>query len=88
MTRLSEKSVAAPRKAFLLRLDVHVYEEVRRLAASELRSVNGQIEYMIRQALRDRGRTSDGGRTAGTSDVGEDGRTAPVRERDETQEGG
>ncbi len=88
MRMLSEKPVAAPRKAFLLRLDVHVYEEIRRLAASELRSVNGQIEYMIRQTLRDRGRTSEEGRTAGTSDVGDDGPTAPERERGEAPGGG
>lgn len=74
--------MAAPRKAFLLRLDFRVYEEIRRLAASELRSVNGQIEYMIRQALHERGRT------VGPSEVGEDGRTAPERERSETRERG
>lgn len=62
---------ASPRKAFLLRLDVRVYEELQRLAAAELRSVNGQIEYLIREALRQRGRTA----TAAT--VEKDGRDAP-----------
>ena len=71
--------MAAPRKAFLLRLDAGVYEEIRRLAAAELRSVNGQIEYMIRQGLRERGRT------AGASGVE---RNAPEGERSETPEGG
>ena len=52
--------MAAPRKAFLLRLDFRMFEEIQRLAAEELRSVNGQIEYMIRESLRRRGRT-DGG---------------------------
>ena len=74
--------MAAPRKAFLLRLDVRVYEEIRSLAASELRSVNGQIEYMIRQALRKRGRSM------GPSDVEMTGNAAPERERNETPQGG
>ena len=80
--------MAAPRKAFLLRLDFGVYEEIRSLAASELRSVNGQIEYMIRQALRDRGRTGERGRSAGPSDVETTGNAAPERERNETPQGG
>ena len=74
--------MATSRKAFLLRLDFQVYEEIRRLAASELRSVNGQIEYLIRQALRDRGRT-EGGKA-----VDDGGRRAPERERSETEQGG
>ncbi|MCE2557655.1 MAG: hypothetical protein J4F98_03295 [Acidobacteria bacterium] len=74
--------VAAPRKAFLLRLDSRVYEELRRLAAAELRSVNGQIEYMIRQALQERGRS------AGASGVGQGTHAAPEGERSETPEGG
>lgn len=74
--------MAAPRKAFLLRLDIGVYEEIRSLAASELRSVNGQIEYMIRQALRERGRS------AGPSDVETTGNAAPERKRSETPQGG
>ena len=74
--------MAAPRKAFLLRLDLRVYEEIRSLAASELRSVNGQIEYMIRQGLRERGRS------AGPSDVETTGNAAPERERNETPQGG
>ena len=49
---------APPRKAFLLRLDFAVFEELQRLAAAELRSVNGQIEYLLREALRQRGRTA------------------------------
>lgn len=76
------------RKAFLLRLDLQVYEEIRRLAASELRSVNGQIEYMIRQALRDRGTMGERGRTAGGQAVGDGGRAAAEKERSETEGGG
>jgi len=44
------------RKAFLLRLDPAVAAEIEALAAQELRSVNGQIEWMLREALQRRGR--------------------------------
>jgi hypothetical protein len=44
--------VASPdKKAFLLRLPPEVWSQIERLAASELRSVNGQIEYLLREAL-------------------------------------
>jgi hypothetical protein len=45
----------ADRKAFLLRLDPAVWDEVERLAERELRSVNAQIEFMLRDALARRG---------------------------------
>jgi hypothetical protein len=49
--------VASPdKKAFLLRLDPEVWAELEALAAQELRSVNGQIEYLLREALAARGR--------------------------------
>jgi hypothetical protein len=41
------------RDAFLLRTSPEVLEAVRRWARDELRSVNGQIEYVLRRALRD-----------------------------------
>ena len=43
------------RKAFLLRLDPAVLAELERLAQSELRSVNAQIEFLLRDALARRG---------------------------------
>ena len=43
------------RKAFLLRLDPAVWAELERLAQSELRSVNAQIEFLLRDALARRG---------------------------------
>ena len=46
----------APRKAFPLRIDHRLYDELRRWAGVELRSVNGQIEYLLAQAVRQRGR--------------------------------
>jgi hypothetical protein len=43
------------RKAFLLRIDPQVLEGVQRWADEELRSLNGQIEYVLRAALLKRG---------------------------------
>jgi hypothetical protein len=51
------------KKRFLLRLDPHIYELLERWAADELRSVNGQIEYLLIEALRRSGRL--GSRSAG-----------------------
>jgi len=45
------------RKAFLLRLDPAVAAAIESLAAQELRSVNGQIEWLLRESLAKRGRT-------------------------------
>jgi hypothetical protein len=45
-----------PRKPFLVRLDDAVLDAVARWAADDLRSVNGQIEFLLRRALRDAGR--------------------------------
>ena len=45
------------RKKILLRLDPDVYDAVARWAADDLRSVNSQIEYALRRALRSAGRT-------------------------------
>lgn len=44
----------AERKSFLLRIDPGLWAEVERLAQSELRSVNAQIEYLLRDALERR----------------------------------
>jgi hypothetical protein len=44
------------RKPFLLRLDPAVAAEIEALAVQELRSVNGQIEWLLREALKRRGR--------------------------------
>ena len=42
-------------KPFLLRLDPRVHAAVQRWAEEDLRSLNGQIEYILRQALAKRG---------------------------------
>jgi hypothetical protein len=44
------------RKPFLLRLDPKLHEALQRWADDELRSVNSQIEFLLRQALAERGR--------------------------------
>ncbi|MGC9329137.1 MAG: Arc family DNA binding domain-containing protein [Candidatus Hinthialibacter sp.] len=46
----------AKRKSFLLRLDPKLWEEVEAWANQELRSVNGQIEFILREAVRKRTR--------------------------------
>ncbi len=44
----------APRKQFLLRIDPELWRDVEKWAADELRSVNAQIEYVLREAVRKR----------------------------------
>ncbi len=46
----------AERKAFLLRLDPRLHPALEAWAADELRSLNGQLEYLLREALRRAGR--------------------------------
>ena len=49
--------MASPgKKSFLLRTDPALWAELERLAAQELRSVNAQVEYLLREALARRGR--------------------------------
>ena len=45
----------ANKKAFLLRLDPAVWSDLERLAQSDLRSVNAEIEFLLRDALTRRG---------------------------------
>lgn len=53
----------ASRKPFLLRLDPALYAELESWAAAELRSVNAQMEYVLRQAVDAR----KGGRRAASA---------------------
>ncbi|MEV8517232.1 hypothetical protein [Dactylosporangium sp. NPDC051484] len=50
------------RKKLLLRLDPQVYDAIARWAGDDLRSVNGQIEFALRLALRQAGREVRRGR--------------------------
>ena len=53
--------MADERKAFLLRLPHELWKELERWAGEELRSVNGQIEYVLRQAVMKHRSASQGG---------------------------
>ena len=44
----------AARKQFLLRIDPRVWADVEKWAADELRSVNAQVEYLLREAVKKR----------------------------------
>ncbi len=43
------------KKSFLLRIDPRLWDELERLASIELRSVNAQVEFLLREALERRG---------------------------------
>ena len=64
----------AQKKPFLLRLDPSIHEAMQRWADGELRSLNSQIEFVLRQALADAGRlkkaggSPEGGGPDGTSE--------------------
>lgn len=47
----------AERKSFLMRIDPALWSEIERWAADELRSVNGQVEFILREAIKRRGVT-------------------------------
>ena len=47
------------RKSFLLRISPELYEALDAWAQQEFRSVNGQIEYLLKEAVRKRGRGVD-----------------------------
>ncbi|MBU0984422.1 MAG: hypothetical protein KKA42_11165 [candidate division Zixibacteria bacterium] len=50
----------AERKPFLIRVDPEVLRNLQRWADDDLRSLNGQIEFLLRKALRDAGRIKPG----------------------------
>jgi hypothetical protein len=62
--------VASERKAFALRLDPAIFDAVARLASADLRSVNAEIECLLREALKARGvRIEKKNENEGKSDV-------------------
>lgn len=67
--------MASPdKKSFALRIDPVLWAQIERLAAAQLRSVNAQVEYMLREAVRAR----VGGQVpAGKSSDGEDETKSP-----------
>lgn len=46
----------AQRKAFLLRLEPSIHDALQRWADAEMRSMNAQVEFLLRRALREAGR--------------------------------
>jgi len=59
------------KKRFLLRLDEELYEVLEKWAADELRSVNAQIEYLLKEAARRAGRWKESARHGATDAPGE-----------------
>lgn len=49
------------RKPFLLRMDPRLHEALQKWSDDELRSLNGQIEFILRRALTEEGRLRGGG---------------------------
>jgi hypothetical protein len=49
----------AERKAFLLRIDPAILDSLQKWADDELRSLNGQIEFVLRRVLQQEGRLKD-----------------------------
>jgi hypothetical protein len=64
----------AERKQFLLRIDPELWAELEAWAADDLRSVNGQIEYLLREATRKRKGTREKGLADEGPPAGEAGR--------------
>ena len=58
-----DKQEMSDKKGFPLRVDPEIYDALQRWAAAEFRSVNGQIEYLLRCALQDAGRLPGSDRT-------------------------
>jgi hypothetical protein len=52
----------ADRKPFLLRIDREVIDALQRWADDDLRSLNGQIEFLLRKALKDAKREGPNGK--------------------------
>ena len=79
----------AERKAFLLRIDAGVLDAMQRWADDDLRSLNAQIEFVLREALRKAGRlaapegSGESGESGGSGGSGgrvsQAGKTAPTR---------
>jgi hypothetical protein len=67
----------AERKAFLLRIDREVFVAVRRWAGDDLRSLNAQIEFLLRRALRAEGRLKPSGGRGPSSNRLPQGRGTP-----------
>jgi hypothetical protein len=80
-SKLDWSKLLPARESFLVRTDPKVLEAMRRWAADELRSVNGQVDYLLRRALAEAGRlppsvltpdrTAEGGGAGNVPDGGD-----------------
>ena len=57
------------KKQFVLRINQQLWEELNRWASDELRSINGQIEYILRGAVEQRNRTRERAESASEEDM-------------------
>jgi hypothetical protein len=71
----------AERKPFLLRLDADLLGALQAWAADDLRSVNGQVEFLLRRALRDAGRLPRDRASVATNEGGTGARRGPGGQR-------
>ena len=56
MPQKKENDKKSTRKAFALRVDARTLKELEKWASDEFRSLNGQIEYLLNEALKKSGR--------------------------------
>jgi len=49
----------AEKKKFLLRIDENIYAALEKWAADDLRSINAQIEFLLKEALKNAGRQKE-----------------------------
>jgi hypothetical protein len=71
-SQLRQANHMKSRKSFLLRIDPKLYDQLAAMAAQEFRSVNGQIEFLLREAVaRRRGRVKPGEQSESHDDSSE-----------------
>jgi len=59
----------AEKKSFVIRIDQETYKALEKWASDDFRSVNGQIEWILSQRLRDAGRIKDHPEKPGKQDI-------------------
>ena len=57
--RETKDTIVSEKKKFLLRLDEQLYSALEKWAADDLRSVNAQIEFLLKEVVRKAGRTRE-----------------------------
>ena len=75
----------AERKPFLLRIDREVLDAVQIWANDDLRSLNGQIEFLLRRALTEAGRLRAGARQPSSSNSSVPGGSGRVAGRNDSR---